>query len=91
VIVVHYVMRVASADHSLGLKLTNKVGTSTRIKIPTKCITDLDFADEIMLISDDAIKSQKQLDSVDNMARKVGLKINTAMTEFMMVGNGRLQ
>jgi hypothetical protein len=40
-----------------------------------------------MLISDDAIKSQKQLDSVDITARKVGLKINRAKTEFMMVGN----
>jgi hypothetical protein len=29
-----------------------------------------------MLISDDAINSQKQLDSVDIMARRVGLKIN---------------
>jgi hypothetical protein len=40
-----------------------------------------------MLISDDAINSQKQLDSVDIMACKVGLKINRAKTEFMMVGN----
>jgi hypothetical protein len=63
-------------------------GTSTRIKIPAKYITDLDFADDdIMLISDDAINSQKQLDSVDILARKVGLKINRANTEFMMVGN----
>jgi Reverse transcriptase (RNA-dependent DNA polymerase) len=87
VIVVDYVMRVALADQSLGLKITNKVGTTTRIKIPTKYTTDLDFADDIMLISDDAINSQKQLDSVDIMARKVGLKINTAKTEFMMVEN----
>jgi hypothetical protein len=33
VIVVDYVMRVALADQSLGLKFTNKVGTTTRIKI----------------------------------------------------------
>jgi hypothetical protein len=80
-------MRVALADHSLGLKITNKVGTSTRIKIPAKSITDLDFADDIMLISIDGVKSLKQLDSVDIMARKVGLMINRAKTEFMMVGN----
>jgi hypothetical protein len=36
---------------------------------------------------DDAINFQKQLDSVDIMARKVGLKIKRAKTEFMMVGN----
>jgi hypothetical protein len=75
VIVVDYVMRVALADQSLGLKITNKVGTTTRIKTPAKYITDLDFADDIMLISYDAI------DSVDIMARKVGLKINRAKTE----------
>jgi hypothetical protein len=34
-----------------------------------------------------AINSQKQLDSVDIMARTVGLKINRAETEFMVVGH----
>jgi hypothetical protein len=87
VIVVDYVMRVALADQSLGLKIANQVGTNRRIKYPAKYITDLDFADDIMLISDDATNSQKQLDSVDIMARRVGLKINRAKTEFMMVGN----
>jgi hypothetical protein len=49
VIVVDNVLRVALADQSLGLKKTNKVGTRTR-NIPAKYITDLDFADDIMLI-----------------------------------------
>jgi hypothetical protein len=40
-----------------------------------------------MLVSDDAINSQKQLDSVDIITCRVGLKINRAKTEFMMVGN----
>jgi hypothetical protein len=40
-----------------------------------------------MLVSDYAIKSQEQLDSVDIMARRVGLKINRAKAEFMMVRN----
>jgi hypothetical protein len=40
-----------------------------------------------MLISDDAMNSQKQLDSVDIMARKVGLEIYSAKAEFMMVEN----
>jgi hypothetical protein len=84
VIVVDFVMRVALVDQSLSLKITNKAGTTTRIKIPAKYLTDLDFNDDIMLISDDAINSQKQLDSVDIMAR---LKINRAKAEFMMVGN----
>jgi hypothetical protein len=52
-------MRVALADQSLGLKITNKVGTSTRIKIPAKYLIDLDFDDDVMLISDDVINFQK--------------------------------
>jgi hypothetical protein len=55
VIVVNYVMRVALADQSLGLKIPNKVGTRTRTFTPANYITDLDFADDVMLISDDAI------------------------------------
>jgi hypothetical protein len=81
VIVVDYVMRVGLADQSLGLKITNKVGTTTRVKTHAKYRIDLDFADDIMLVSDDAINSQKQLDSVDTVARSVGLKINRAETE----------
>jgi hypothetical protein len=73
------VMRVALADQTLGL---NILGTTSRIKTPAKYITDLDFADDIMLISDHAINSQKQLDAVDIMARGVSLKI-----ELMMLGN----
>jgi hypothetical protein len=39
-------------------------------------ISDRSFADDIMLISDDTVNAQQQLDSVDVMARRVGLKIN---------------
>jgi selenocysteine-specific translation elongation factor len=40
-----------------------------------------------MLPADYADKAPKQLVSVDVIARRVGLKINSAKTEFMMVGN----
>jgi hypothetical protein len=69
------------------LKIASKFGTTTSIKIPAKYITDLDFADDIMQVSDDAINSQKQLDSVDIKARRVDMKINRVKTEFMMLGN----
>ena len=87
VIVLDYVMREALSDQTLGLKIANRVGTKSRPTCLEKYITDLDFADDIMLISDDAGNAQKQLNSVDVMARRVGLKINRAKTEFMMVGN----
>jgi hypothetical protein len=44
--------------------------TNSRLGCPAKYITDLDFADEIMLISDDGENAQKQLDSVTAMARR---------------------
>jgi hypothetical protein len=68
VIVVDYVMRVALANQCLGLKIANKVGTTTRVKIPAKYFSNLDFAEDIMLISDDATNSKKLLDAVDIMA-----------------------
>jgi hypothetical protein len=68
-IAINYAIRVALADQSLGLKITNKVGTSSRIKIPAKYITDLDFADDVMLVSGDTINSQKQL----QLGRKLGV------------------
>jgi hypothetical protein len=40
-----------------------------------------------MLISDNAVKAQKQLHSIDIMARRVGLNINRAKAEFMMMKN----
>jgi hypothetical protein len=44
-----------------------------------------------MLVSHDAINSQKQLESADIMARRVGSEINRAKIEFMMVGQWELR
>jgi hypothetical protein len=57
------------------MKLNQEL-TVVAIKSSAEYVTDLDFADEIMLASDDAINSQKQLNSVNIMARLVGSKIN---------------
>jgi hypothetical protein len=44
-------MRKVLLDQTLRLKIDNQVGTNTRPRWPAKCITDIDFADDIMLIS----------------------------------------
>jgi hypothetical protein len=49
-----YIVREAPSNHSLGLKIANQVRTDSRPSCPTKYITDLDFANDIVLISDDA-------------------------------------
>jgi hypothetical protein len=65
VIALDYAMREALNDQTLGIKY----------------ITDLDFADDIMLISDNAVNAAKQLDSVDATTRGVALKIDRAKTD----------
>jgi hypothetical protein len=59
--VVDYVLREAYADHSLGVRISNKVGTTTRIKSTTKYIMDLDFADDVILVADNAINFESSL------------------------------
>jgi hypothetical protein len=65
-------MREALLDQSLGLKITNQVGTNSRTRCPAKYVRDLDFADKIMLISDNTVNAQKQLDLVGAMSRRLG-------------------
>jgi hypothetical protein len=49
--------------------------SSIRPKYPAKYETDLNFADYIILIPDNAVDPQKQLESEDIMAHRVGSKI----------------
>jgi hypothetical protein len=48
------ILRDALLEHTLGLKIANQVGTNISPKCPMKHINDLDFADDMMLISDDS-------------------------------------
>ena len=76
-----FVLRTAlDSDPSLGLLI--KHGTrQTR-----KYLTDLAFADDISLLSDNADNVQKMVLAVERMALRVGLKINLSKTEFLLVG-----
>jgi hypothetical protein len=82
-------MRTALNDNTLGFcTFKSKDGTRSRpSKTPSRFITDLDFADDIMLLSDCEHKAQLMLTSIENMASKVGLKINKSKTEFILIGN----
>ena len=46
-------------------------------------ITDLDFADDIALLSNTAFQAQSLLDKVEHAALRVGLHINVKKTQFM--------
>ena len=67
---------------SLGVML--KRGTTRRY--PAKYLTDLDFADDIALFSDNSENAQSMLSSIESAALQVGLKINYSKTEFLLVG-----
>jgi hypothetical protein len=47
-------------------------------------ITDLDFADDICLLSNDIKQAQELLSLVETECNKVGLKLNAIKTEVML-------
>ncbi len=47
-------------------------------------VTDLDFADDIALVSDTASKAQELLDRVETAAMRVGLHMNAKKTKCMI-------
>ena len=81
-IVIDYCMRMAIGDDEEKLGFTLERRRSRRIK-PT-VVTDLDFADDIALLSDQIEQAHEFLLRVETEANKVGLHINTKKTEAMI-------
>ena len=84
VIVVDYVLRNNIIETGEEVGFTTVPRKSRRC--PAKYITDLDFADDIALLSDDKEKAQRLLLSTEEWALSVGLCINKSKTECMNVG-----
>ena len=57
------------------------------IHSPAVAVSDLDFADDIALLSHNHENAQALLTSVEQEALTVGLKINCKKTEYMPVGD----
>ena len=86
VIVLDWVMRNAIPDAKLGLDLhKDAIGHKCDIKF----LTDLCYADDIALITDNIENANSMLASISLWAKKVGLRINTGKgkTEYILVGN----
>ena len=77
--VVDWVMRQSTTGKKTGIKWTF-----------TKKLDDLDFADDISLLSHKLQDSQEKLCCVAEEAEKTGLKINIGKTEVMRVNNRQL-
>ena len=74
---IDYMMRMAEGTHGF----TTMPRRSTRH--PEEVISDLDFADDIVLLVSSLQKAQFQLNTTAEEAKKVGLEINMKKTEFM--------
>ena len=80
VLVIDWVMRNAIPDASLGFCIQERVRTRSRCTTaPAFYLTDLDFADDIAVLSSIAANMQ-------HWVLKVRLKINGPKTEFMVSG-----
>lgn len=81
VIVLDYVMRTAIGEmgDSLGFTITPRRSR----RHPAEVLTDLDFADDIALLSDTLSQAQDLLTRVESAAATVGLKMNVSKTKFM--------
>ena len=81
-IVVDYILR-QSVDNIHTNGITIKKQTSRRH--PSKHLTDLDYADEMALISDTLPKAQELLNSPEKASNKVGLFLNAKKTKYMTI------
>ena len=81
VIVLDYALRQAISGREEELGFTLEQRQSRRI--PAKSIVDLDFADDIALLSNDIQQAQTLLNSIETECQKVGLTINAKKTKSM--------
>ena len=81
VIVLDYALRKAldGKEEELGFTITPRRSR----RHPKEVITDLDFADDIALLSDEIEQAQKLLSSVERECNKVGLGLNAPKTKYL--------
>ena len=86
IIVMDFVLRIAMVD-TCGILIKKKTGTVRRPLTPAMYITDLDFADDIVLFGSSISNAQKLINNLEKAALKVGLKMNEKETEYILVGD----
>ena len=81
IIALDYAMRKAidGKEEELGFRLKKRQSR----RVGPICITDLDFADDIALISEDIEQAQKMLERVESEAAGVRLMANAKKTKIM--------
>ena len=80
VIVLDYILRQSMKDEN-GLTLIPRRSR----RVPGLTVTDLDYADDIALLSDTIEKAQNLLHDLETAAEAVGLHVNVLKTEYMII------
>ena len=78
IIVLDYVLRNTMSP-DLGLTIHPRQSR----RIPAVTVTDLDFADDLALVSDTVQQAEKLLHDLESAASAVGLSLNASKTEYM--------
>ena len=81
IVALDYALRCAidGKEEELGFTLTKRASR----RVPAKTLTDLDFADDISLLSDNVEKACKLLIEVERQCLRIGLGMNTKKTKVM--------
>ena len=80
-VMIDYAMRQAIGGDALDLGF--KLGRKRSRRHNPDVITDLDFADDIALVTEELEQAQDFLHRVQENAAKIGLHLNSDKTEFM--------
>jgi hypothetical protein len=65
VLVIYWIMRNAVPDASLGFCVRDRLGTRSRYTSPAVYVTDLDFVDDIAVLSSSAANMQIMILSIE--------------------------
>jgi subtilase family serine protease len=88
-IVIDYILRKTTEKQALGNTLNGAKGTTSRTTRQDFYLTDLDYADDIALLSSSFKDAQNLLTRVEEEALKVGIKINIDKTEYIKEVSGK--
>ena len=83
IIALDYALRCAinGREEELGFTLSKRASR----RVPAKMLTDLDFADDISLLSDTVEKACRLLSEVERQCSRIGLGINAKKTKVMPI------
>ena len=85
IICLDYVLKMSlDRDNVLGFTLSERKSR----RHPAIKITDVDYADDLAIVTDKTSESTILLHKIENTAKEIGLNINAGKTEFISINQG---